>query len=151
MWKLVKCQLTHLRFNRRHSNILFGFPSKITMLLSSSLYILSDFLMLRLSWSTTNSTWQQRHFWFGSERLLCFTSCICGNNTQETELEPKKTSDPLTLKDPCISESCIEIKIKLNLYFHTSLWCLKRFYEGLKGLHETFWGTTKKCENKNLT
>ena len=27
-------------------------------------------------------------------------------------------------------------KIKLNFYFHTSLWCLKRFYEGLKGLHK---------------
>ena len=37
-------------------------------------------------------------------------------------------------------------KIKLNFYFHTSLWCLKRFYEGLKGLYKTFWGTTKKCE-----
>ena len=37
----------------------------------------------------------------------------------------------LTLKDPSISESCIEIKIELNFYFHTSLWCLKRFYEGL--------------------
>ena len=36
---------------------------------------------------------------------------------------------------PCISESCIEIKIKLNVYFHTSLWCLKRIYEGL---HKTF-------------
>ena len=22
-------------------------------------------------------------------------------------------------------------KISLNVYFHTSLWCLKRFYEGL--------------------
>ena len=29
----------------------------------------------------------------------------------------------------------IEINIRLNFYFHTSLWCLKRFYEGLKGLH----------------
>ena len=38
-----------------------------------------------------------------------------------------------TLKDPIISESCIEIKIELNFYFHTSLWCLKRFYEGLEG------------------
>ena len=37
----------------------------------------------------------------------------------------------LTLKDLLISESCIEIKIKLNFYFHTSLWCLKGFYEGL--------------------
>ena len=39
-------------------------------------------------------------------------------------------------------------KINLYFYFHTSLWCLKRFYEGL---HKTFWGTTKKCKNKNLT
>ena len=57
----------------------------------------------------------------------------------------------LTLKDPFISERCIEIKIELNFYFHTSLWCLKRFYEGLWGLRKTFWGTTKNCENKNLT
>ena len=41
----------------------------------------------------------------------------------------------LTLKGLCISESCIEIKIKLNFYFHTSLWCLKRFYEGFSGLN----------------
>ena len=54
----------------------------------------------------------------------------------------------LTLKN--ISESCIEIKIELNFYFHTSLWCLKRFYEGLKGFHKILSGTTKKCENKNL-
>ena len=57
----------------------------------------------------------------------------------------------ITLPVTCISESCIEIKIKLNLYFYTSLWCLKRFCEGFKGLHKTFWGTTKKCENKDLT
>ena len=36
----------------------------------------------------------------------------------------------ITLNILCISESCIEIKIKLNFYFHTSLWCLKRFLEG---------------------
>ena len=57
----------------------------------------------------------------------------------------------LTLNVPCISESCIEIKIKLNLYFHTFLWCLKRFYEDLKGPYKTFWGTAKKCEDKHLT
>ena len=39
-------------------------------------------------------------------------------------------------------------KIKLNFYFHTFSWCLKKFYEGLNGLHKTFWGTTKKCESK---
>ena len=36
----------------------------------------------------------------------------------------------LTLKDPLISESSIEIKIELNFYFRT-LWYLRRFYEGL--------------------
>ena len=57
----------------------------------------------------------------------------------------------LTLTTPCISESCINMKINLNLYFQTSLSCLKRFYKGCKVLHRTVWGTTKKCENKNLS
>ena len=30
------------------------------------------------------------------------------------------------------------VKSNLNFYFHTSLWSLKRFYEGFKGLHKTF-------------
>ena len=55
-----------------------------------------------------------------------------------------------TLPTLCISESCIKIRINLNFYFQTSLWCLKWFYEGIKGLHKTFGGTKKKCENKNL-
>ena len=41
------------------------------------------------------------------------------------------SSEVLTLPAPRISESCIKIEIYLNLYFHFSLWCLKRFYEGL--------------------
>ena len=36
--------------------------------------------------------------------------------------------DPLTLPVPIQDE---EKKIKLNFYFLTSLWYLKRFYEGL--------------------
>ena len=44
-----------------------------------------------------------------------------------------------------------ERKLTLNVYFHTSLWCLKRFYGVLKGLHKTFWGTTKKRQNKYLS
>ena len=35
----------------------------------------------------------------------------------------------LTLPVLCISGICIETKINLNFYLHTSLWCLKRFYE----------------------
>ena len=54
----------------------------------------------------------------------------------------------LTFHAPCISESCTTIKIDSNFYFHTSLWSLKSFYESL---HKAFGGTTKKCENKNLS
>ena len=34
----------------------------------------------------------------------------------------------LALKVLFISESCIVKKLELNFYFHTSLWCLKRFF-----------------------
>ena len=53
-------------------------------------------------------------------------------------------TDILPIPAPCISESCIEIKINLNAYFYTSLRCLKRFNEGFQGIHKTFCGTTKK-------
>ena len=47
----------------------------------------------------------------------------------------------------CLNPSCLNPerreKIKLNFYFHTSSWCLERFYEGLRGLHKTFWGNKK--------
>ena len=38
---------------------------------------------------------------------------------------------------------------KKNKNFLTSLWRLKRVYEGLKGPHKNFWGITKESENKN--
>ena len=44
----------------------------------------------------------------------------------------------LTLPVPRISESCIEIKIKLNCYFYTSLQCLKRFLKALKAFIKYF-------------
>ena len=62
--------------------------------------------------------------------------CLLTNlNTLHTHIKSHKI---LALPSPCISESCIKIKINLNFYFDTSLWCLKRFYEGLYGLHKTF-------------
>ena len=44
-----------------------------------------------------------------------------------------------------------KLTFKFLFSFHTSLWCLKRFYETLKGLHKTLRSTTKKCENKNFS
>ena len=39
----------------------------------------------------------------------------------------------LTLPAPYISENCIKIKINVNFYFKTFLWCSKipKFYDGL--------------------
>ena len=42
--------------------------------------------------------------------------------------ETKNKASMLNLPATFISESCVKIKINLNVYFHTSLWCLKRFY-----------------------
>ena len=56
----------------------------------------------------------------------------------------------LLINPPCPNPGRRE-KIDSNFYFLTSLRYLKMFYEGLKGLHEIFCGTTKKCENKNLS
>ena len=50
------------------------------------------------------------------------------------ERGPSKGIFMITLAVPCISEGCIEIKIKLSFYFHTSLWCLK----GLKAFIKPF-------------
>ena len=59
-----------------------------------------------------------------------------------TFLLPLGTKE-LTLPVLCFSESCTKVKINLNVYFDTAMWCLKRFYEGLKG-------TTNECENKTF-
>ena len=40
---------------------------------------------------------------------------------------------------PCISGSCIDIKINLNFYFHTSLWCLPVLNEKLKCKNRQPW------------
>ena len=39
---------------------------------------------------------------------------------RSSQIKPNFILCVLTLKDPFISESCIEIKIELNFYFHTS-------------------------------
>ena len=41
-------------------------------------------------------------------------------------------------------------KINLNIYFHTSLQWLQRFYKSRKALHKTFCDTTKKCQEKRF-
>ena len=92
------------------------------------------------------STWS--HF---NLRLLNIF-CLLGNpweiNTW-VEKPVKSLWRSLRIKKVCSSTRNDPISGKknyLNFYFHTSLW-----YEDLKGFHKTFCGTTKKCENKNLS
>ena len=60
-------------------------------------------------------------FWFSWDFYKSFRNLVIQNTTIIFFILPA----------PYISESCIKIKINLNFYFCTSLWCLKRFYEGL--------------------
>ena len=53
------------------------------------------------------------------------------------------------LLNPSLPEPGQRENANFNFYFHASLWCLKRFYEGVKGPNKTIWGTTKRCENLN--
>ena len=63
----------------------------------------------------------------------------------------KYIKQQITQSDPNLPENKVNPgrreKINWSFYFQTFLWCLKKFYEGLKGIHKTFWGTTKNCEN----
>ena len=73
-----------------------------------------------------------------TSKIRFFAKIVNGSSKAPSQLFHWVLSTPLgefnfklTLPVPRILESCIEIKNKLNFYFHTSLWCLKRFYEGL--------------------
>ena len=51
----------------------------------------------------------------------------------------------LTLPAQCISESCIEMKLELNLYFHTSIFTLShRLGLGREGLNHSI--NVKSCD-----
>ena len=65
-------------------------------------------------------------------------------------LQQLSSSIFLTLPATSISQSYIKKNINSNFYFHTSLWRLKRFYQGLKGVFKMLWSITK-SENKNLS
>ena len=40
------------------------------------------------------------------------------------------------LPSPHAFQKVLQVKINLNVYFDTSLWCLKRPYGRLKGMHQ---------------
>ena len=94
--------------------------------------------------SQIRATWK-RHF--STEQRDARTRLI-GSKEAIFLKEVKKINNNVNPSRPNLGQ---REKIKLNFYFHTSLWYLKRFCEGLKDLHKTFWGTAKKCESKNLT
>ena len=58
--------------------------------------------------------------------------------------QTKVASDVQIIIDTCLLTLPVPIANE-----ERKMWCLKRFYEGLKELHKTFWGT-KKCEKFKL-
>ena len=67
------------------------------------------------------------------DQLKAFSRDHCQVLSQSQISDSPRVGDLRGLTFPVlyISESCIETKINLNFYFHTSLWRPKRFYEGL--------------------
>ena len=84
-----------------------------------------------------------------SERTLSFLKKQ-PNTIKNISISQKNRCIFISVLNPSHHNPGRREKIKLNFYFQTSLWCLKRFYKGSKDHHETFWGTTKKYANKNL-
>ena len=74
---------------------------------------------------------------------------LCLIKTNEYSSEGLSNSNQLTLPAPCISESCVKI---INLIFIFTLPCgaSKFFWKSLR-IYKIFWGTTKKCENNNVS
>ena len=67
-----------------------------------------------------------------------------------SSVKQTKTTDVLFKRNLTLPVLC-KIKIYQNVFLDISLWCRKRFYEGLYGFYKTFGGTAKKCENKYLS
>ena len=59
-----------------------------------------------------------------------FKHWLMKSNTVVKQLQYSNGPPTLTLPLWCMQEIYVRIKINSNFYFHTSLWCLKRFYEG---------------------
>ena len=55
-----------------------------------------------------------------------------------TSIWYKETPMGINSMNPFPADPGRREKFNLNFYFHTFLWCLKRFYEGLKGVHKIF-------------
>ena len=93
--------------------------------------VLSETLQKELNWKTLIS---QSVTWitgvlnnFHNQIPKMFLNCLFGT------YQKWKIFTNLTFSSLSISQSCIKIKIDLN-FFCISLRCLKRFYEGHKGL-----------------
>ena len=114
----------------------------------------SQVVLSGLQFFICSKFWQNLLFWvYYTVMGICF--CVVWDERTNRFLKFSflpiiSLKNVITLSAPCISESCIKIRINSNIYFHTTFYCFERFYEGIKSLHKTFWSTAKKCENKTF-
>ena len=95
---------------------------------SSVKHLFTSFaFVMKQSFRTMILKWSHHACWFlnwTQHRLLILQSDLVSDQNPDHLYRHEEQNDLgflLTLKDPFISESCIEIKIELNFYFHTSL------------------------------
>ena len=61
-----------------------------------------------------------------------------GSVVQNMKITPTLKNESLIMLNPSRPDPGQAEKINLNFCFQTSLWCLKKFYEGLKAFIKTF-------------
>ena len=91
-----------------------------------AIYIQIGEVHLNITVHLTNNFKKLKPDWHNDDRIDC-NGVMENWRTFTTEYNFQKVS---TFFAPCISESCIKIKINLYFYFHTSSWCFKRSYKG---------------------
>ena len=72
-----------------------------------------------------------------SECSFHFNTILSGKGDTDINNSVNSSKGSVTLILPVLIPDQ-EKKINLNIYLHTSLWCLKRFCEDLKGFYKTF-------------
>ena len=117
----------------QEGSIPFGF---LVLLIShSSLQYAVTLWSKRILATIIRQTYNEYHHFINVYLLLFYVYFDSWNFTRKHI--PRSSRDErffkllLTIHVPRILGTCIKIKFNLNFYFHTSLWCLKSFYEGL--------------------
>ena len=118
---------------------------------------MSPWKTFEMRWNLIMKAWLKLMYrWFLTKLAYWFHTFIV---TLNMSLFPERDETLWTFKCVLIKFQILTLPVLIldeekkstYIFFHTYLWCPKRFYEDLKVLFKIFWGTSKKCENKTLS